>query len=68
VVVEVHDGSDLWAVPGGAGREDLPEGGRGLLIVDALTGHNWGVARRPDGPGKVVWAALVPPIASVSRL
>lgn len=64
VVVEVHDGSDLWPVPANPGNGELSEAGRGLLIVDALTGHNWGVARRPDGPGKVVWAALARPTST----
>ncbi|MFK4146606.1 ATP-binding protein [Streptomyces sp. NPDC004065] len=31
------------------------EGGRGLLLVEALA-DRWGCAPRPDGPGKTVWA------------
>ncbi|MFJ8542023.1 ATP-binding protein [Streptomyces sp. NPDC093586] len=30
------------------------EGGRGLVIVDAVT-DRWGVTVRPDGRGKTVW-------------
>lgn len=33
------------------------EGGRGLLLVAALT-DRWGWYPRTDGPGKTVWAAL----------
>ncbi|MBT2381890.1 ATP-binding protein [Streptomyces sp. ISL-111] len=33
------------------------EGGRGLLLVTALT-DRWGWYQRADGPGKTVWAAL----------
>lgn len=53
VRIEVHDAGD--------GRPHLrkasadEEGGRGLELVDALTGGAWGVSGR-DGPGKVVWA------------
>ncbi|MFC4035186.1 ATP-binding protein [Streptomyces polygonati] len=54
VLIEVHD----------ARGEHLPRlvaasltdvGGRGLAIVDAVTGQRWGVMER-EGPGKVVWA------------
>jgi anti-sigma regulatory factor (Ser/Thr protein kinase) len=34
------------------------ETGRGLAIVDALTGRNWGWWPTPISGGKVVWAAL----------
>jgi anti-sigma regulatory factor (Ser/Thr protein kinase) len=47
--VEVHDSGGGW--PCLAERSD--EGGRGLLIVDALA-DKWGVGQR--APGKVVWA------------
>ncbi|MFD5200496.1 ATP-binding protein [Streptomyces sp. NPDC058375] len=33
------------------------EGGRGLLLVAALT-DQWGWFHHPDGPGKTVWASL----------
>ncbi|GAA3798078.1 ATP-binding protein [Streptomyces coacervatus] len=40
--------------------ERLAEAGRGLLVVDALTGHQWGYAQTaPDG--KTVWARLTTP-------
>lgn len=32
----------------------LDEGGRGLLLVDAVT-DSWGVEVRRDGRGKTVW-------------
>ncbi|WP_243740570.1 ATP-binding protein [Streptomyces sp. 8K308] len=35
-------------------------GGRGLLLVAALT-HRWGWETRADGPGKTVWAELKAP-------
>jgi hypothetical protein len=34
------------------------ETGRGLAIIDHLTGHNWGWWPTPDSGGKVVWASL----------
>ncbi|MFE0550957.1 ATP-binding protein [Streptomyces pilosus] len=33
------------------------QNGRGLLLVDALSGA-WGVTDAPDGPGRTVWAEL----------
>ncbi|MGW1028654.1 ATP-binding protein [Streptomyces sp. NPDC002577] len=40
-------------------------GGRGLLLVEALT-HRWGVQEREGGIGKTVWAELkAPDIAAV---
>ncbi|MGY0069236.1 ATP-binding protein [Streptomyces sp. QTS137] len=35
----------------------LAEGGRGLTLVAALA-EEWGVAERPKGPGKTVWAVV----------
>ncbi|WP_079130861.1 ATP-binding protein [Streptomyces sp. H-KF8] len=35
----------------------LAEGGRGLALVAALA-EKWGVAERPKGPGKTVWAVV----------
>ncbi|WP_338898523.1 ATP-binding protein [Streptomyces sp. TG1A-60] len=52
VRVEVADGSARLPSP----REDLPpdsEGGRGLLLLDAVA-HKWGVGPRLAG-GKTVW-------------
>ncbi|WP_037641186.1 ATP-binding protein [Streptomyces bicolor] len=37
------------------------DGGRGLLLVDALT-HRWGVQKREGGIGKTVWAELKAPV------
>ncbi|WP_405851022.1 MULTISPECIES: ATP-binding protein [unclassified Streptomyces] len=34
--------------------DELDEGGRGLVLVDAVT-DKWGVEPRPDGRGKTVW-------------
>jgi Histidine kinase-like ATPase domain len=40
------------------------ETGRGLAIIDHLTGRNWGWWPTPISAGKVVWAALPAPAAS----
>lgn len=49
--LEVHDSGDGWPrVHAGAGPVD--EGGRGLLLVEALA-DKWGVGERM--PGKIVW-------------
>jgi hypothetical protein len=34
------------------------ESGRGIVIIDALTGGDWGWSRPNSGPGKIVWARL----------
>jgi anti-sigma regulatory factor (Ser/Thr protein kinase) len=52
VRIAVFDGSDRPAVAGPAG---LSGGGRGLRLVEAVSGA-WGSTALPDG--KVVWAAL----------
>ncbi|MFF9566309.1 ATP-binding protein [Streptomyces sp. NPDC014685] len=53
VRVEVTDGCpELPRVAEGASA--LAEGGRGLLLVDAIT-DKWGVEPRRDGTGKTVW-------------
>jgi anti-sigma regulatory factor (Ser/Thr protein kinase) len=50
----------------GAGRPEvqrsgeLDNGGRGLLLVEALA-HRWGVDERRAGIGKTVWAELLAP-------
>jgi hypothetical protein len=36
------------------------EHGRGLILMAALCG-TWGVAPRPGGPGKTVWAVVATP-------
>ncbi|WP_030986814.1 ATP-binding protein [Streptomyces sp. NRRL S-1813] len=49
--LEVHDSGDGWPrVRTGGGPVD--EGGRGLLLVEALA-DKWGVGERM--PGKIVW-------------
>jgi len=62
--VEVWDRSDGKPEPKQAG--DDSEGGRGLLMVEALS-SDWGWYARPR-QGKVVWADLVLPHPSVSHL
>jgi anti-sigma regulatory factor (Ser/Thr protein kinase) len=53
VRIEVHDANDgrprMREAPG------LEESGRGLLLVERLTGGCWGVSER-QGVGKMVWA------------
>ncbi|MEV8564530.1 ATP-binding protein [Streptomyces sp. NPDC051322] len=52
VRVEVADGCPQ--LPRAVAGDELGEGGRGLLLVDAVT-DRWGVEERPDGCGKTVW-------------
>ncbi|WP_416967061.1 ATP-binding protein [Streptomyces sp. 4F14] len=52
--IEVADASDEQPVLRHAGEWD--EGGRGLVLVEALA-EEWGVGSR-EGVGKVVWAVL----------
>jgi anti-sigma regulatory factor (Ser/Thr protein kinase) len=54
VRVEVRDGSTRPLRPRRAGRVD--EGGRGLLLVDALS-HRYGV--EAEGNGKRVWVEML---------
>lgn len=49
--IEVADGSTTPATP----RDPSPDGGRGLLLVDAYS-RGWGQETHPDG--KIVWAEL----------
>jgi anti-anti-sigma factor len=53
--IAVHDASPrlLRLVP----YDPEGEGGRGLRLVEQLA-TSWGVRRRPDGGGKVVWCTL----------
>ncbi|WP_333766483.1 ATP-binding protein [Streptomyces sp. IBSBF 2435] len=56
VRIEVHD-----AGPGKPERSEAPadaESGRGLDLVDVLTGGDWGVSDR-NGVGKTVWAVCL---------
>lgn len=52
VRVEVADGCPKLPVV--VEGDALDEGGRGLLLVDAVT-DKWGVEMRRDGGGKAVW-------------
>ncbi|WUH93889.1 ATP-binding protein [Streptomyces sp. NBC_00433] len=54
VRIEVHDADSARPTPLGPLSVDA-ETGRGLALVDALTGGQWGVSDR-DGVGKRVWA------------
>jgi anti-sigma regulatory factor (Ser/Thr protein kinase) len=51
--IEVHDADER--IPMMRRPADDDEGGRGLALVDALTGRRWGVSSR-QGVGKLVWA------------
>ena len=53
VRIEVHDSSDSKPERREACAE--AESGRGLGLVDVLTGGHWGVSDR-NGPGKMIWA------------
>ena len=53
VRIEVHDSSDNKPERRDASSEE--ESGRGLALVDTLTGGHWGVSDR-NGPGKMLWA------------
>ena len=64
VRIEVHDPSDSKPERREASAE--AESGRGLGLVDVLTGGHWGVSDR-NGPGKVVWAVCAEDGAEVPR-
>ncbi|MFD8691885.1 ATP-binding protein [Streptomyces sp. NPDC059651] len=64
VRVEVADASP--AVPRVGGGEVLDDGGRGLVLVDALA-DKWGVEMRGDGGGKTVWFECLAVAAPVTR-
>jgi hypothetical protein len=53
IVWDNGPGQPLPAAPG-----PDAESGRGLAIIDSLTGRNWGWWPTPKSGGKVVWAAL----------
>ncbi|WP_433893350.1 ATP-binding protein [Streptomyces sp. CA-111067] len=55
VRLEVHDASEVRPRVRAAGDED--DGGRGLGLVDAITGGRWGVLTDLR-PGKSVWALV----------
>lgn len=56
VRVEVADGSP--EIPLAIRRDELDDGGRGLVLVNAVT-DDWGVVKRWDGTGKTVWFECV---------
>jgi anti-sigma regulatory factor (Ser/Thr protein kinase) len=58
VRIEVHDAHDKK--PQMKMALSYEESGRGLALVDTLTGQQWGVAVR-DGPGKLIWAQISKP-------
>ncbi|MEV5146502.1 ATP-binding protein [Streptomyces sp. NPDC052727] len=63
VRIEVTDtrGERLPRLPAPAPEADPRDGGRGLLLVEALA-DRWGWTPRADGgPGKTVWAELAAP-------
>ncbi|MGW8489961.1 ATP-binding protein [Streptomyces sp. NPDC055886] len=65
VRVEVADSSP--AVPLAITGDPLDDGGRGLVLVNAIT-DEWGVVKRWDGGGKTVWfECLTPPELGGSR-
>jgi len=54
-LIEVWDENTQMPTPVQPGLVD--EGGRGLMLVDALT-ERWGWSLPPSGRGKVVWALV----------
>jgi len=63
LVAEVWDQAPGVPVRLGAGRDD--ESGRGLDLVDTITGSRWGWHPAESGPGKCVWAEFPVPGAAV---
>ncbi|MBD0736175.1 ATP-binding protein [Streptomyces sp. CBMA29] len=55
VRIEVHDANDQW--PELQKADEEAEAGRGLVLVDAITGQRWGASKR-EGVGKLVWALV----------
>jgi hypothetical protein len=64
VRIEVHDAGDSKPERREASADE--ESGRGLGLVEVLTGGQWGVSDR-DGPGKLVWAICAEDGAEVAR-
>jgi anti-sigma regulatory factor (Ser/Thr protein kinase) len=56
VRLEVSDGSPVTPQLRTAALD--AENGRGLGLVDMVTGGRWGVASNPHGGGKTVWARI----------
>jgi Histidine kinase-like ATPase domain len=63
LVIETWDGEQRPPVQ--SSPVDLDEGGRGLMLVTALT-TAWG--HYPSGNGKVVWAEIAIPTATRTRV
>ena len=70
IIFAIHDRPPelriiTWDNGPGHPRHQTPgtdaETGRGLGIIDHLTGHNWGWWPTPHSGGKVVWASLTTP-------
>jgi hypothetical protein len=59
LAAEVWDEAPGVPVRLSAGRDD--ESGRGLNIVDTITGSRWGWHPATSGPGKCVWAEFAVP-------
>jgi serine/threonine-protein kinase RsbW len=55
VRIEVHDANERWPELQKADAE--AEAGRGLMLVDVITGQRWGASER-EGVGKLVWAVV----------
>ncbi|CAM5519956.1 ATP-binding protein [Streptomyces griseus] len=65
VRVEVADSSPV--MPLAITGDPLDDGGRGLVLVNAVT-DDWGIIKRWDGGGKTVWfECLTPPELGGSR-
>lgn len=62
--IEVHDASTTE--PQLRETTEDAESGRGLALVDTLTGGNWGVSGR-NGPGKLLWAVCTDDITEATR-
>jgi anti-sigma regulatory factor (Ser/Thr protein kinase) len=56
VRIEVSDGSPVTPRLRAATLD--AESGRGLGLVNVMTGGRWGVVRDPSGGGKTVWAQI----------
>lgn len=59
VRIEVWDPDP--SLPRRADVAPLAESGRGLHLVDAMSGGRWGAIPCPEG-GKITWAELAPPL------
>jgi hypothetical protein len=62
LLAEVWDQAPGVPIRLNAGRDD--ESGRGLDLLDVITGSHWGWHPTRSGPGKCVWAAFTVPAAT----